>query len=538
MAKAKMAPIQIARRVILGVILVGLTVITILHQRLQGIPTIDSLCPFGGFESLLKFVTDGTIIKKLELGTLVLAGGIVALGIVLGRFFCGWFCAFGALQGIFGWIGKKLFGNKRPTVPAKVDRYLRWIKYPILVAIIYFTWRAGDLVIRPYDPWAAYGHLSAGLEAVWGEFAVGFILLILSLGLSVVYDRAFCKYVCPLGAVNAILSRIPLFRIKRQTNTCISCAKCDKTCPMNIDISKPEAIDSPECIGCMECVTACPTKKNSLVPHLGGKAVALVVVVVVGAAIYGVTQVGAIAAGYAPKSLSEIAATGELKVSDIKGSSTWESVAEAYGIELERLYRETGVTMAKVPRMTMLKDTAKLIDSSTFTPDTVRIAVAKILGVPYTPENEEGMKPAEASTAPAATAAPTTAAATPATAASGAAASATPSTATSAAVTPPAAVAPAPAPSPAPATTAAATQAPAAAATKAAPANGPLVVPADFVLEGTMTIRQVAAALKAAEAAVIAKLGLPADVALDTPLRDMKDKYGYTMPDLKARFAK
>ncbi|MEI6877278.1 MAG: hypothetical protein WCL50_19360, partial [Spirochaetota bacterium] len=91
MAKARMATIQIVRRVTLGVILAGMTLLTILHQRVQGIPTIDSLDPFGGLETLLKFVAGGEIIKKLEPGTIVMFGGIVALGIVLSRFFCGWF---------------------------------------------------------------------------------------------------------------------------------------------------------------------------------------------------------------------------------------------------------------------------------------------------------------------------------------------------------------------------------------------------------------------------------------------------------------
>ncbi|HUX38113.1 MAG TPA: 4Fe-4S binding protein, partial [Rectinemataceae bacterium] len=359
MAKAKMAPIQIFRRVTLGVILVGLTVLTVLHQRMQGIPTIDSLDPFGGLETLLKFAAGGETIKKIEPGTIVLFGGIVALGIVLSRFFCGWFCAFGALQGIFGWFGRKLF-KRRPTLPPKLDRWLRLVKYPLLVAIIYFTWKTGELVIRPYDPLAAYGHLSAGLAAVWAEFAVGFVLLVASLALSVVYERAFCKYLCPLGAVNALLGRVPLFRIKRVKTTCISCAKCDRTCPMNVDVSKPDAVDSPECIGCMECVTACPTKKNSLQPSLGGKAATLGLVVALGFVIYGGAAIAGQFVGYAPKSLGELAATGALKVADIKGSSTWESVAESFGIELERLYRETKVDMAKVPRSTMLKDSAKL----------------------------------------------------------------------------------------------------------------------------------------------------------------------------------
>lgn len=132
----------------------------------------------------------------------------MVIGIVLSRFFCGWFCAFGALQAVFGWLGKKIF-RRHFTVPPRLDRYLRWIKYPVLVLIIYFTWKTGELVIRPYDPFAAFGHLSAGLGAVWAEFAVGLVLLIATLFFSMLYERAFCKYLCPLGAFNAILSRVP-----------------------------------------------------------------------------------------------------------------------------------------------------------------------------------------------------------------------------------------------------------------------------------------------------------------------------------------
>jgi len=67
------------------------------------------------------------------------------------------------------------------------------------------------------------------------------------------------------------------------------------------------------------------------------------------------------------------------------------------------------------------------------------------------------------------------------------------------------------------------------------------VVPAGFALEGTMSIADISAALGGAangatSAAVIAKLGLPADIPVDKPLRDMKDQYGYTMPSLKEKF--
>jgi ferredoxin len=489
--------------------LVGLTVITVLHQRFPAFPSIDAMDPFGGLETMMKFIAGGEFIKKIEPGTVVLFGAVVALGIVLSRFFCGWFCAFGALQGLFGWLGKKIF-RRRFTVPRKLDSVLRWLKYPVLVAIIWFTWRAGALVIRPYDPLAAYGHLSAGLPAVWAEFAVGLVVLIATLILSMLYERAFCKYICPLGAVNAILGRIPLFRIKRVATTCISCSKCDKVCPMNIDVSAPEAVNSPECIACMECVTACPTKKPSLMTTLGGKALKTGVIVGIGFGIYlaaaGVGQVLGMLRFSAP-TLQSQAKAGALNVADIKGSSTYQAVAESFGIEPERLYREIGIDMKKVPPATMLKDTGKLAGIDGFEADTVRIAVAKILGVPYAGEAKKPVAPADP--APATSSAPGKDASVEEKAAA----------ATDAKKAP-----------------AEDTKKPSSTMAPVTPANpGTLVVPADFALEGTMSIDEIASALGTDAQAVIAKLGLAADIPKDKPLRDLKDQYGFTMPDLKAK---
>ena len=468
MAK-KMARIQLARRISLGVFLGAVTILGVLHQTLQNMPSIDSLDPFGGIETLFKYLAGGEFIKKLMPANIVLLVAIVVLGVVLSRFFCGWICAFGALQGVFGWLGRKIF-KKRFVITPKVDKVLRWVKYPLLVGIVFFTWNTGTLIIRPYDPLAAYGHLSAGLGAVWAEFSVGFVLLILTLVLSMLYERVFCKYLCPLGAVNAILGKIPLFRIKRVSKTCISCSKCDKVCPMNIEVSTADTITSPECISCLECVTACPTKKNSLVTTIAGKTVKTAVIAVLGLVIYlGAMGVGELLGklDFVGPTLTAKAQTGSLKVEDIKGSSTWADVAGSFGVDLERLFREAKVDASKVPPETKLKDSGALI-GRTFEADEARKAVAAILGIPYAGESG-----------------------------------------TASAV----------APSPAPASTS-------------------LVVPAGFALEGTMSIKDIAATLGATEAAVIAKLQLPADIPSGTPLRDMKDKYGYTLPDLKTRIAK
>ena len=470
----KLKPIQLVRRIILGALLLAVTVLAVLHQRLQGIPTIDAIDPFGGLETLFSFMAGGTILKRIEPGSIILFGGLVALGIVLSRFFCGWFCAFGALQGLFGWLGKKIF-RRRFAIPQKLDSILRYAKYPILVAILYFTWKTGELVIRPYDPFAAYGHLSAGIATVWSEFTVGFVLLIAIILLSIFYDRVFCKYLCPLGAILAILSRIPLFRIRRSATTCISCSRCDRTCPMNVDVSRPESVNSVECIVCMECITVCPTKKNSLSAVFAGRAWKLPVVVAAGLTIYAGAAIAGQFTGmlqFSAPSLQELSTLGSLKVEDIKGSSTYASVAASFGIDLDRLYREVGVDQMKVPPDSMLKDTGRLAGVNGFEPDAVRFAVAKIIGVPYAGE------------------------------------SATSNNATSPAASP------------------------------VSHADAGPKLPSEFSLEGTMSIQDVATALSTSAEKVIERLGLPADIPRDTPLRDMWENYGYTMPSLKEKIAR
>jgi ferredoxin len=478
----KISAVQLIRRITLGVMLAGMTVLTILHQKLQGIPSIDAMDPFGGLETLLKFAAGGGLIRKIEPGTIVLFAGFVVLSLVLSRFFCGWFCAFGALQGVFGSLGKKLFG-RRFTVPVKLDRILRWVKYPVLVGIVFLTWKTGTLIIRPYDPLAAYGHLTAGLDALMTEFTVGFFMLIAIVVSSALFERAFCKYVCPLGALSAILSRIPLFRIRRVPSTCISCAKCDAVCPMNVDVSGAEAIASSECISCMECVTACPVKPASLVISLGGKTLKVGMTVLAGFIIYfGAALVGE-ALGmfhFAAPSLQSMAERGTLSVADIKGSSTYEMVAESFQIELAHLYREVGIDAEKVSGNTMLKETGAVAGIEEFEVDSVRIAVAKILGVAY--EGEEGAAAAVISEEDAC-----------------------------------------------------GVDDACANIGKTVAGTNLLSVPSDFELEGTMTIAEVASVLGVKSAEVIAKLALPAAIPVDRPLRDMRGEFGYSMPDLKER---
>lgn len=77
-------------------------------------------------------------------------------------------------------------------------------------------------------------------------------------------NRAFCKYVCPVTVFLKPMSYFSLLRITCDKSKCVSCGKCRKVCPMNVDMTdnSRKRENGTECILCFECVKACP--KNAL----------------------------------------------------------------------------------------------------------------------------------------------------------------------------------------------------------------------------------------------------------------------------------
>jgi ferredoxin-type protein NapH len=74
--------------------------------------------------------------------------------------------------------------------------------------------------------------------------------------------RGYCHF-CPLGTVLGWLSKAAGQRIETDKSACISCRRCDSTCPMGIEISPSAAQGRPvrngNCVGCGHCVDVCPT---------------------------------------------------------------------------------------------------------------------------------------------------------------------------------------------------------------------------------------------------------------------------------------
>jgi polyferredoxin len=246
------------RWIVLGAVLAFMTVVLTLRQVAPETGKwvgVDLLCPFGGLETLYSLLTGEGFIKRTAESSLILLVGMVVMAVIYRRSFCGTICPLGTLQGIFGWLGGKLF-RRRLQVPRRIDAVARYLKYVVLAVFAIWTWAAAELVLRQYDPWAAYANLTS--PEIFTTFLVGFIVLVASLLGSLLYERFFCKYLCPAGALLALLSRFSVFTIRRDAKACTSCGACDKACMMGCAVSTTEAVASSECISCNECVNVCP----------------------------------------------------------------------------------------------------------------------------------------------------------------------------------------------------------------------------------------------------------------------------------------
>ncbi|MGC6174568.1 4Fe-4S binding protein [Lacrimispora sp. 38-1] len=335
-----------------------------MHQVLGGgkAPSVHALCPFGALESLYTLLFMGSFIQKIYSGTVVLLLLTVIMAILFGRSFCGLLCPFGALQELFGRIGRKIL-KKHFIMPAYIDRPLRYLKYFILLLTTGMAWHYGALWMAPYDPYSAYAHVSVFSESIKEDplAVIGFLLLIVTVAGSFIYDRFFCKYLCPVGAFYGIVRKISPTRIERNADLCINCKKCNKVCPVNIEVEKSEKINSAECINCNECVLVCPKEGALEIRTAGKKIQPFTFLLIVVGVFFGTILVASLTGNFQimPSKLEE----GQvITISEIKGYYTIEEAAIATGLSLQEIYEILGIP-ENISKNTQMKQISNEVES-------------------------------------------------------------------------------------------------------------------------------------------------------------------------------
>ncbi|MBP8305073.1 MAG: 4Fe-4S binding protein [Phycisphaerae bacterium] len=216
---------------------------------------LEVWCPFGGVECLSLYLRDGKMLCALGASNFFILAAILLLTLGLKRVFCGYMCPLGTLAEWMRCLARRW--GIRPLEPsAKVNRILSWVPILLLVAVLWWTFAATELIVRPADPCFALIGTGTNEEVPWTACGVLGLLIVGSLLVSM----PFCRWICPLGAVLNGVSRLGLTRIHRNTSTCVDCGRCSKACPMGIEVAQRVRVTEARCLACGECVQACPVK--------------------------------------------------------------------------------------------------------------------------------------------------------------------------------------------------------------------------------------------------------------------------------------
>lgn len=224
-------------------------------------PGATGACPLGALQNAL--ASSGNRAPTYILGILLL------YGLILGRTICGYLCPFGLIQELL---------HKIPTPKLRknrITRILSWLKYIVLLIFVLVIPLWYSLQRYPVPAFCKYICPAGTLEGAVGLlsnpsnadkfsmlgilFTRKFLILLLVIAVCIFTYRAFCRFLCPLGAIYGLFSKVAIIGVKVDNTHCTDCGRCVHVCKMDI-----RKVGDHECIHCGECIDHCPENAISL----------------------------------------------------------------------------------------------------------------------------------------------------------------------------------------------------------------------------------------------------------------------------------
>ena len=229
-------------------VFVGLSMVSFFRKsvRLKYAALVFAVAYMGFWKSHLISIVDvfGVLDRSLPIVRYNLVyyvfGVFVIVSTVLwGRLYCGRICAFGALTQLLDAIVPK---RLRIEPPPALERRAALIKYALLAGVVvYFLATRDMLVYRFVEPFWMFGLFAT--TPMW----IGLGLLLTA---TLFVRNLYCRFLCPVGALLGVMSKLTVFKIKRWSE-CKTCKICEKTCEWGA-IRGPRIVET-ECVRCDDC---------------------------------------------------------------------------------------------------------------------------------------------------------------------------------------------------------------------------------------------------------------------------------------------
>jgi NosR/NirI family nitrous oxide reductase transcriptional regulator len=169
--------------------------------------------------------------------------------VLIGRgVFCGWLCPFGALQELLAQVSRAL-GVPQWNPSAVLEKRL-WMGKYIAAAVVL------ALVLTGIDSSGATTEIEPFKTAITSKFTRAWPYVLYAgalLAVGLFSERAYCRFLCPLGGVLAFLDRLHLLDLLKRRPECGSpCHLCERSCPVRA-IEPSGKIIMAECFQCLDC---------------------------------------------------------------------------------------------------------------------------------------------------------------------------------------------------------------------------------------------------------------------------------------------
>lgn len=220
-------------------------------------PVVEGFLPIAALLGLKRLLLGGGYDPVHPAGLTILLAAL-AVSWLLRRSFCGQVCPVGFLSECLGRLGQRLgLGRRGPRV---LDAILRGLKFLLLA---FFVFQIGLMdrggleafLTSPYNITADARLLTFYLA----PSRIALLVLATLLVLGLVARNAWCRWLCPYGALLGIMAMLGPTAVRREASVCTGCGRCERGCPAAIRIQAKAVMRGPECLGCGQCAANCPS---------------------------------------------------------------------------------------------------------------------------------------------------------------------------------------------------------------------------------------------------------------------------------------